>query len=92
MCIIRQNKLNRIIIKLLILNISLIFTALLYGIFGGSGGETTESVFNTITYTGIFSILGLILISIFNFKTILKNWHWTLLIILISILEIKILF
>ena len=86
-----MNKYTKLTFKLFIVNIILLLIAFIYGVLGGSGGETTEGVFLIISYTGVFSIIALFIIGFINMKGLLKEWYWVLLILLTSLLEIKLL-
>lgn len=86
-----MKKYTKLIFKLFVVNIILLLIAFMYGVLGGSGGETTEGVFLIISYTGVFSIIMLFILGLINIKVFLKEWYWVLLILLISLLEIRLL-
>jgi len=62
----------------------------LYGITGGSGGETTSGVFLGIAFTGLFTVLICMFLLLAKFKTYKSKWYWLFLLIIIGILEMRI--
>jgi hypothetical protein len=74
------------IFYLFLLNVMGLLLSILYGVFGGSGGETTEGVFMVISLTGLVTILGAVALAL-NFKLFKSKWYWLLLLIFAGILE-----
>ncbi|HCQ30176.1 MAG TPA: hypothetical protein DIU39_07815 [Flavobacteriales bacterium] len=60
---------------------------MLLGVVGGSGGETTELVFLSISVIGVVTLLICTLLFIFRFYLIKEKWYWFLLLVAISIAE-----
>jgi hypothetical protein len=85
----RQNKNNtKIRIWTIILtNLFGIVLSMLYGRFGGIGGDTTPGVFFGITTTGLLSIILIVVFSLLRFKFFLRNFYWMIPILIINYYE-----
>lgn len=64
---------KKISILFVSINVTGILISFLYGIYGGSGGETTEGVYLGLFYTNIISVLISIILFFLNKQWILKN-------------------
>lgn len=62
------------ILLIVIINLLGITASVLYGKYGGSGGETTEGVFLRIKLTGLIVIFLLVALSVFYKDWFIKNW------------------
>lgn len=82
--IIKAQFLIPIIIALNILGIGL---SLLYGKYGGTGGETTEGVFLGIRITGTVVALITIIFSVIFKDWFLRNWYFVLPLIFFGVLQ-----
>jgi len=76
-------------IYIFLFNILGIIISFCYGVSGGSGGQTTEGVFEIISITGLITILFSIIFA-FNLEILKKNWGWLLAFIIIGSLEASI--
>jgi len=76
-------------IYIFLFNILGIIISFYYGVSGGSGGQTTEGVFEIISITGLITILFSIIFA-FNLEILKKNWGWLLAFIIIGSLEASI--
>lgn len=74
---------EKITIAFIGLNILGIFSSLLYGMFGGSGGGTTEGVYLGLFYTNLISALFAIIVVIAKFSWWRSNFIWAILVLLI---------
>lgn len=74
---------RKITIAFIGLNILGIVSSLLYGMFGGSGGETTEGVYLGLFYTNLISTLFGIIVVIAKFSWWRSNFIWAILVLLI---------
>lgn len=71
-------------------NIVGVVLSILYGIFGGSGGETTEGVFLGIAFVGILTIIICIIFSFHRFDLFKSRYYWFLILLAIGIAEASI--
>lgn len=62
--------------------------SLLYGRYGGSGGETTEGVFFGIKITGIIVVILVVMASVIYKEWLFKNWYFILLIVIVGLLQV----
>ena len=75
-----KNISNRILSQIYLgINILGILLSLLYGVTGGSGGETTEGVFLGFFYTSILSVIFLIIITFIRLSWWKLNLTWAFL-------------
>ncbi len=64
-----------------------VFLSILYGIFGGSGGETTAGVFLGIAFVGVTTSIVCLVLPFFQFDLFKSKWYWFLLLIGIGVAE-----
>lgn len=62
------------ILLIVIINLLGITASVLYGKYGGPGGETTEGVFLGIKLTGLIVVFLFIALSVFYKDWFIKNW------------------
>ncbi len=75
-----KNTPNRILSQIYLgINILGILFSLLFGVIGGSGGETTEGVFFGFFYTSILSVISLIIITFIKLSWWKLNVIWAFL-------------
>ena len=75
-----KNISNRILSQIYVgINILGILFSLLFGVIGGSGGETTEGVFFGFFYTSILSVISLIIITFIKLSWWKLNVIWAFL-------------
>ena len=74
---------RKVSISFISINVIGVLISYLYGVFGGSGGETTEGMMLGLFYTNILSLLVGIIIAIIKFSWWRSNYYWAILIILI---------
>lgn len=74
---------KKISIAFIAFNVFGVISSLCYGMFGGTGGETTQGVYLGLFYTNIISILLGIVLILVRFSWWRSNFGWAILILLI---------
>jgi glycerol-3-phosphate acyltransferase PlsY len=80
----------KVVIYIAVFNFIGVILSVLYGMTGGSGGETTTGVFLGIAFTGLITIVASSFVILFQFDVFKSRWYWTVLLITIGIIEVSI--
>ena len=80
----------KILFYIAIFNILGVTLSILYGIFGGTGGETTAGVFLGVAFTGVLTVLACIVLPFFFIELFKTKWYWFLVLVVIGIAEASI--
>ncbi|MBI1289518.1 MAG: hypothetical protein GC178_18270 [Flavobacteriales bacterium] len=80
----------KLLFYIAIFNIAGVVLSILYGIYGGSGGETTTGVFLGIAFVGILTVIMCFALLFFQFDLFKSKWYWFLILIVIGIVEASI--
>lgn len=75
---------------LMILNIVGIVFSILYGVYGGSGGDTTSKVFFGIAFTGVLTLVLCLILACVKIDLFKKKWFWFIVLIITGFLEASI--
>jgi hypothetical protein len=75
------------IVYIAIFNITSVVLSILFGISGGSGGETTSGVFYGIAFTGVMTIIASAILTVVQWEIFKSKWYWILLLMAIGISE-----
>lgn len=74
---------RKITIAFIGLNILGVLSSLFYGMFGDSGGETTEGMYLGLFYTNLISVLFGLVVVMIKFSWWRSNFIWAILVLLI---------
>jgi len=79
------------LVYIAIFNITGVMLSILFGISGGSGGETTSGVFYGIAFIGVMTIIASAILPFIKWEVFKSKWYWLLLLIILGISESSIL-